>query len=219
MSDDQSFYEIQLNTPHLVLAFLGAAVVGVAIFWLGVVIGRGQGDVGGTPEWQAAVPAENPDDEAAGEDEFGFYEAVEQPATQPQTQQDPATAEDPAATPPTEDPSEAPTFQPADPDPDEPPAGEIVADSGGGMPENDPSLTSGWIIQVRSTPDMASANSLQSALATDGFPAFVVSADVNGVTYYRVRVGRYRTETDARTVSRFLEQRGDIEDEPWVTQG
>ena len=34
MTDNQqSFYEIQLNTHHLLLAFIGALVVGVAVFY------------------------------------------------------------------------------------------------------------------------------------------------------------------------------------------
>jgi len=199
MSDDQSFYEIQLNTPHLVLAFLGAAVVGVAIFWLGVVIGRGQGEVGGSPEWQAAIPADSSADPTETEEEgFGFYEAVEQPTSQAPAAQDPAAAA-------------------ADPD-TTPQAGEVVADSGGGLPESDPSLISGWIIQVRATPDKASADSLQSALAEAGFPAFVVSADISGSTHYRVRVGRYSTQGDARVIERLLARRADIAD-TWVTEG
>jgi len=219
MSDDQSFYEIQLNTPHLVLAFLGAAVVGVAIFWLGVVIGRGQGEVGGSPEWQAAIPADSSADPTETEEEgFGFYEAVEQPTSQAPAAQDPAAAAaDPDTTPPAS-PVEVPEFRPADPDPSEPQAGEVVADSGGGLPESDPSLISGWIIQVRATPDKASADSLQSALAEAGFPAFVVSADISGSTHYRVRVGRYSTQGDARVIERLLARRADIAD-TWVTEG
>lgn len=222
MSDDQSFYEIQLNTPHLVLAFLGAAVVGLAIFWLGVVVGRGQGEVGAPGDWQSAVPADE-SGAPAEEEPLEFYEAVDEPATQPQTAQDPAAATTDPTVPPTEEQEEgpadpAPEFRPADPDPNAPPAGEIIADSGAAPPQADASLARGWIVQVRSTTDKASADSLQASLVDAGFPAFVVSADVRGETWYRVRVGRYGTKAEAEVVEDRLVARGDVES-TWVTEG
>ena len=211
MSDDQSFYEIQLNTPHLVLAFLGAAVVGVAIFWLGVVIGSGEDDTGGDPDWQAAVPgalAEVP----AGEAPLEFYEAVGEP-----TEQDDLTAQpESAGQAPLESAVAVPEFQPSDPV-DESTA-PVVAESTTGLPSADASLASGWIVQVRSTPDKPSADSLQAELVDAGFPAFVVSAEIDGTTYYRVRVGRYGSKDDARLVEAELKMRADIE-APWVTEG
>jgi cell division septation protein DedD len=221
MSDDQSFYEIQLNTPHLVLAFLGAAVVGVAVFWLGVVIGRGQSDAGMSADWQAAIPGEEAP--ATGEEEpFEFYEAVGDPATGGQAAADstaPATGQQPAGTP------AGTGVQPADPPRPEtaPPATETVASppattSRTGMPASDPSLVSGWIIQVRSTTEKPEADDLQSTLSSAGFPAFVVSVEVEGRTYYRVRVGRYRTPADARAVEALLVRRIDVES-TWVTEG
>ena len=223
MSDDQSFYEIQLNTPHLVLAFLGAAVVGVAVFWLGVVIGRGQTGVGMASGWQAAIPGEEAPATGEGEAEpFEFPEAVNDPATGGQAAADstaPATGQPPAGEP------AATGVQPADPPRPKtaPPAGETAASppdaaSRAGMPAYDPSLVSGWIIQVRSTTEKPEADDLQSTLSGAGFPAFVVSVEVDGRTYYRVRVGRYRTPVDARAVEALLVRRSDVES-TWVTEG
>jgi cell division protein FtsN len=222
MSDDQSFYEIQLNTPHLVLAFLGAAVIGVAIFWLGVVIGRGQSGPAGSPdsEWQAAVPGEQAMNESAGEEDqpLEVYEPVNEAAQEAATGEpavEETVAEEP---PPTQPESTAATteFQPADPV-DEP-RDPVVEDSSTGRPMPDPSLVSGWIVQVRSTPDRNSADTLQAALAVDGFPAFVVSAEVDGETWYRVRVGRYTSQEDAQTIEAELLARADVET-TWVTEG
>jgi len=214
MSDDQSYYEIQLNFPHLVLGFLAAAVVGIALFWFGVVIGSGQGDAAGGPEWQAAVAGEQAET-PAGEDPLEFYEEVSEPAAQPPGANPPAGAEQPT-TPPAESSVAAPEFQPADPV-DEP-RDPVMAESSSGRPTEDAALATGWIVQVRSTPDESSAETLQAALAVAGFPAFVVSADVNGQTYYRVRVGRYAVKSDAETIEAELLTRSDIET-TWVTQG
>ena len=222
MKDDQSFYEIQLNTPHLVAAFLGAVVVGMAIFWFGLVIGRGQTETGPPQDWQAAMPNE----EAApvsGGDPLEFYEAVQEPATetQPAADTDTDTAQFAAA-----EPVDSPALPLPEPEPEpepeqvETPAAPTPAPStaSGGLPPPDLNLASGWIIQVRSTTDKASADQLQAQLVADGFPAFVVSAEVQGDTYYRVRVGRYRSQTDANSVATNLGNRSYIA-ETWVTEG
>ena len=211
MSDDQSFYEIQLNTPHLVLAFLGAAVVGVAIFWLGVLIGQDQDETDGAADWQAAVPGE-PAEASAGAPPLEFYEAVGEPTEEGAltTPAESAQRASPGST------LAAPEFQPSDPV-DETPA-RVVAESAETLPSSDASLASGWIVQVRSTPDKSSAESLQEALVEAGFPAFVVSAEVSDRTYYRVRVGRYGSRVDASLVEAELKTRADVE-ATWVTQG
>lgn len=214
MSDDQSFYEIQLNTPHLVLAFLGAAVVGVAVFWLGVVVGRGPTEPGPADQWQAAAPAEGTEEEP-----LEFYEAVSEPTLQPEAPAATAAAPtEPPAQPQAEQLSSAaaPQFEPADPVDEQ--RATVVAESDVGLPRADASLPSGWIVQVRSTPEKPAADSLQAALVAAGFPAFVVSVDVDGITWYRVRVGRYRSQGEANIVEAELVTRSDV-DATWVTEG
>ncbi len=215
MSDDQSFYEIQLNTAHIVLVFLGAAILGVAFFWLGVVIGSGRTQLGGSPEWEAAV-AGGAETESAEQDPPGFYEAVTEPAAADDTTSQPEATPEPATTEPRPSEMAAPEFQPSEPV-DEQPA-QVVAESAPGLPTPDATLASGWVVQVRSTPDKAAADSLQATLMSAGFPAFVVSADVDGQTYYRVRVGRYGSRGDAETIENELLVRSDI-DTAWVTEG
>ncbi len=215
MNDDQSFYEIQLNTPHLVLAVLGAAVVGVAIFWLGVVIGSGRTESGDAGDWQAAVPGDS-EQAAAEEQPLGFYEAVNEPAATDDGASQPTTEDQPATTPPPAEEMAAPEFTPSRPVEEQP--ARVVAESPAGLPRHDASLASRWIVQVRSTPEKAAAAALLAALVADGFPAFVVSADVSGTTYYRVRVGRYGSRGDAERVEAELLNRSDI-DTSWVTEG
>ena len=208
MTDNQqSFYEIQLNTHHLLLAFVGALVVGVAVFYLGVVVGRSQGTQQVPEEWQAATSG----DESA-EDPLDFYESVQQPAAQPGGE--PVTGEaeestsseseqEPQATPPPVEVTPAPTR---------------AAPTSTTMPASDPGLVSGWVVQVKSTTDKQAADALQAALAGEGFPAFVVSAEVRNQTWHRVRVGRYSERSDAEAVAGRLGGRTDVES-TWVTEG
>jgi cell division protein FtsN len=221
-----------------VLAILGAAVIGVAVFWLGVVIGKGQTTPAGSSEWQAAAPVGQ--GEQGEGDELGLSDADGEPgagesdpeAGPGETVPPPAGPDVATADPPAQDPTatssaggaQAGGFQPAAPveerrDP-------VVADSdrapaaalGAGLPRPDVSLVSGWVVQVRSTPDKPAADALQAALALDGFPAFTTSVEVDGQTFYRVRVGRYGSRAEAETVERALRRHADIED-AWVTEG
>ena len=206
MSDNQNFYEIQLSTPHLVLAFIGATVVGVMVFWLGIVVGRGQTGPSGADGWQAAVSAED-----AVEEAYDFYEAVNEPTVQPQV---PGESLEPGDE--QQDPASAPRFESADPvDKKRAP---VAVESPAGSTETDSLLPNGWIVQVRSTPVKTDADSVQSALAESGLPAFVVSTEVSGETYYRVRVGPYRSKEEADIIEVKLLARSDV-DTTWVTEG
>lgn len=229
MNDDQSFYEIQLNTPHVVLVVLAGVVVGMALFYLGVIVGSGQAATAAPSDWQAAAPVEEREDNAGGgsadalEDggeSMPLVPADESPAEEETSTGSDATAELEPTTAAEETeadpPAQTESFQPADPIEEEP--APVVADSRSGLPQADASLATGWVVQVRSTPDQAAANTLQEALSGAGFPAFVISAEVDGTTYYRVRVGRYAARTDADVVEEALLQRADVED-AWVTEG
>lgn len=197
----QSFYEIQLNNGSLIAAFLVAVALGVAVFMLGVMVGRGQApatpeqesgwveeDLGTADVEDATEPSDPEFFEKVQESESPVGEATAEPAT---ADQEPPSEQAPAETP-----------QP----------------QVSGLPEADPSLASGYVIQVKSTPERADADRLQGSLAAAGFPAFVIAADVNGRTTYRVRVGRYRTSEDATAVERALSERSDVES-TWVTTG
>ena len=55
---------------------------------------------------------------------------------------------------------------------------------------------SGWIFQVASLTEREKAAAMASNLKSKGFPAFVEEAEVNGRTYYRVRVGPRKERKD-----------------------
>jgi cell division septation protein DedD len=54
-----------------------------------------------------------------------------------------------------------------------------------------------WSVQVNSFPDAKSAQELIDRLKNKGYNAFVTEANVNGKTWYRVRVGRFTSRDEA----------------------
>lgn len=120
-------------------------------------------------------------------------------------------------------PDEAPSPEPATSD-DEPktppPAGEdddevaIPADSESvssseQSPESLRRTTDarGWVVQVASFGDEANAQRLARELDLD-YNAFYRAGDVDGTTYYRVRIGPFDNEADARKAAAQLRQQG-----------
>lgn len=209
-SGKQSFYEIQLSNGSLIIAFLAAVGLGVGVFMLGVMVGRGQSpqvvDDGGWVEQfpeDATAAAEEP---APDPEFFDKVQESDEPA--------PAAVGAPAGG--------APAVQERggeDGGGEEPPPNPTVPEpAAAGLPAADPALPSGFMIQVKSTPSREDADALQAALSAAGFPAYVFQGDVSGRTFYRVRVGRYRSESDAQVVEKALKGRPDVE-ETWITQG
>lgn len=205
-SSKQSFYEIQLSNGSLIAAFVVAVAIGVAVFALGVRIGKAQAPTSpASSDFVDNFAAEPPEDAAASSD-FDFSERVMDPIEGDSTAADPESNGESTAPPPGDDSSQSGE-----------PAAEAPAPSES-LPAADMNIANGFVIQVKSTPDRAEANNLQAALAGAGFPAFVVSGDVRGETFYRVRVGRYRERNDAEQVASVLSRRSEIED-TWITEG
>ena len=64
-------------------------------------------------------------------------------------------------------------------------------------------LKNGWSIQVNAAKDEATANAVRSRLQEKGFNAYVMRVNLQGETWYRVRVGRFPTmEAATAAVSR-----------------
>lgn len=201
-SGKQSYYEIQLSNGSLIAAFLVAAAVGVAVFVLGVRVGREQGPQA-LPEsgWVEALAADDGSDFGQApvedvepvDDDFGGSAEAD-------------TGVDDSTTAPFEDlVAEA-----------EPAAANSQPEATAGLPVNDPSLASGWVIQVKATNDQTEARALQEQLSRAGFPAFVVQDSHTAM--WRVRVGRYSEQADAEQVEVVLSGRTDVKS-TWVTQG
>lgn len=66
---------------------------------------------------------------------------------------------------------------------------------------------SGWVVQIASFGDEANARRLANELSGD-FDAYYRAGDVNGKTYYRVRIGPFGSESQARSAAAQLRERG-----------
>ena len=201
-SGKQSYYEIQLSNGSLIAAFLVAAAVGVTVFVFGVMVGREQG-----PQ---ALPESGWVEPLAADDGGGFgqspVEDVEPVDDDFGGSAEADTGADDSTTAPFEDlVAEA-----------EPAEANLQPEATAGLPVNDPSLASGWVIQVKATSEQIEARVLQEQLSRAGFPAFVVQDSRTAM--WRVRVGRYSEQADAEKVEVVLSGRTDIKS-TWVTQG
>ena len=215
-SGKQSYYEIQLSNGSLIAAFLVAAAVGVTVFVLGVMVGRGQAPQA-LPEagWTEPLAANGGGD--SGPAPMQEAEPIVDIDTENAALGTDGTGTDDAGTDDTGTDATAPPFE------DRVGEDEAAAASGqpaapAGLPTNDPALASGWVVQVKSTENVQEARVLQEELSKSGFPSFMVQADVRGQSTWRVRVGRYGTQADAEQVAAALSGRTDIE-ATWVTQG
>ena len=61
-----------------------------------------------------------------------------------------------------------------------------------------------WAIQVNAFPVERDAQSLSQKLKKKGYDAYVVSANIQGRTWYRVRVGNFATRQEARALQEVL---------------
>ena len=75
-----------------------------------------------------------------------------------------------------------------------------------------PSPTAGGIytVQVASATDMTYANHLAERYRQRGYETFVTAANIDGVNYFRVRVGSYETVAQARSIGLELQDRYSI---------
>ncbi|MFO7840156.1 MAG: SPOR domain-containing protein [Desulfosalsimonadaceae bacterium] len=76
------------------------------------------------------------------------------------------------------------------------------ADSGG------PAKKSGYAIQVASLKDPESAGKVRKRFLAKGYPAYCRKAEVNGITYHRVRIGPYPSREKAGEDRRNLADAG-----------
>jgi cell division septation protein DedD len=75
---------------------------------------------------------------------------------------------------------------------------------------------SGFMVQVAAYQRQGEANGVRDRLNSKGYPAFVSPASTSGGTFYRVRVGGYEKEADAKSIAARLKREERLE--PWVTR-
>lgn len=64
-----------------------------------------------------------------------------------------------------------------------------------------------WAVQVNAFPHERDAKNLVKKLVDKGYEAYVVSADIKGKTWYRVRVGHMATRDEAKTLQETLKKK------------
>ena len=95
-----------------------------------------------------------------------------------------------------------------------PPAGSSTPSHTAPAPP--PSGTGEYTIQVSSWTSQPKAESEAARLATAGYSAFVEEGSVGGTMWYRVRVGRYATESEAKNAIAAMQP--GMETDLWVAR-
>jgi cell division septation protein DedD len=226
---DEGFHEFQLNGKQLVFLFMTGTVLAVAIFLLGVLVGRGirtprapetadvssESAIDPTASVRRAVPppASSPDAPSASTQETLTYpERLEEPTPLNETLQPETTSPAANAARPTTPSTTATAPPPATVNAPAPPARETAAPVAESRPEP---AGNGFVVQVAAVADRRAADTIARRLAAKGYPSFV-STNAGSANKYRVRVGKYRDRHEAEAVKTRLEK--DEQFKPWVTR-
>lgn len=70
-----------------------------------------------------------------------------------------------------------------------------------------PTPTPLWSVQVNAFPHERDAQNLAKKLSGKGYDAYVVAVDVNGRTWYRVRVGRFADRDEAKRLQETIKNK------------
>ena len=221
---DHEVHEIQLNGKQLVFMFMAATVVSVVIFLCGVMVGRGvrqpaieslaaagSSSIDPTAPTEAlsaqAAPAPAPPPE---KEDLTYAERLESrtPLNEPlrltetKAAVTPTVSEQPAV--------EKASAQKADP-PAAPAAKPDAVDASSTLSEPP---GKGIVYQVQAFPTRTDAEALAARLKNKGYGAFVTVNPDNVRGKFRVRVGKYRTKSEADAVFRRLTQEEHFK--PWL---
>ena len=227
MSDD-AFHEIQLNGKQLVFLFMVAIVVSSVIFLCGVLVGRGvrnERDLAAeaqqlqetpTPDAVMAPPAVSP---AAADpttapphatvNDPAFAENLDEPRQTVELKTPPPPlAKSPTAPPP-------PAAKPREPEAAKPvPA--VAKTAAASATSSGPG--DGFVVQIAALADRTAAEGIVKRLTGKGYSAYVINPTAGGASpVYRVRVGSFKTRTEANTVAEKLEKEERVL-KPFVTR-
>lgn len=85
------------------------------------------------------------------------------------------------------------------------------------MPEDTAERKVVYVIQASSSEKKESAVNYAENLETKGYPTALTEANIEGDTWYRVRVGEFPTKADAREFADDMVDKGDIDEGYWVS--
>ncbi len=210
---DPNVREIQLGGKQLVFLFMASVVIAVAIFLLGISVGRGVG----APEEPAAAQAEPADEQAPVEmppptvttpSDRGYHDALQgqtspPPQTPPKDDPKPAASE-PAAADTTSVSVAKPAPAPASASAPAP-AERTPTTAATPKPTTAPA-TGGWYVQVAAFKSRENADRQIGDLKAKGYSA-VVQSDPGSL--FRVRIGPFKDRAAAdRTADQLRKQDG-----------
>jgi cell division septation protein DedD len=220
-TQDDAFREIQLNGKQLVFMAMAVVVIGVGIFLMGVLVGRGVRAERGLPDGSdgpvaAAVESEPPlpptsvgqgssETPVTAGEKLSYAERLT--GSEPSAEALKKSSEPvPAAEAPTPK-SEAPITASAAPPPATPvPAPAVSAEPPG----------AGFAIQVAALRERAEADTIVKRLASKGYPAYVLAPAKGAPSVFRVRVGKFKERREADTVAARLQKEEQFK--PWVVR-
>ncbi len=236
---DDSFHEIQLNGKQLVFVFMAATVVSVAIFLIGVLVGRGvrvertafaqaealtQSPTPDVPAPVSTIPAApvqvSADPTAAAPppvpDELSYPKRLEEGGSSVDELRPaaPRPAPVPAAEKPVVIAKPVPVPVPA------PPAklatAQASAISAAAEQSPAPPAGSGYAVQVAALNVRGEADAIAKRLSAKGYAAYVQAPTSGTPSVFRVRVGAFKTRREAETVASRLQKEEQFK--PWVTR-
>jgi DedD protein len=225
-TQDDAFREIQLGGKQLVFLFMAVVVIGVGIFLMGVLVGRGVLATRGAPGTETIIAAADTETApppasasqasstspvTAGE-KLSYAERLgsAEPPKEPLQAEPPAEPPTPRAETAAPVASPAPTAAPPTPTPAPaaaaPAAASVTSEPGG----------TGFAIQVAALRERQEADTIVKRLAGKGYPAYVVSPAKGAPSVFRVRVGKFKERREADTVAARLQKEEQFK--PWIVR-
>jgi len=226
-TQEDSFREIQLSGKALVFLFMAVTVIGVGIFLMGLLVGRGVLATRGPAGASAALETENepppPPSSASGAstsspatagEKLSYAERLgsQEPAKE-QLKAEAASA--PPVIPPTPKAETAPDPSAAKPTPAAPTAKPAAPAPAAAAASTEPD-GAGFAIQVAALRERGEADVIVKRLAGKGYPAYVVAPAKGAPAVFRVRVGKFKDRREADTVAARLQKEEQFK--PWIVR-
>ncbi len=229
-TSDEGLREIQLNGKQLVFLFMAVTVVSVVIFLCGVLVGRGVQGRAQTVEPPAVQEAETPPDASATApttppsgptkvDDLGYPSRLTSAGPDSErlvTPSDPPTKAPPVpVTPfPVVPSATAPLPRQSSAEPAGAPSDAKVDGTAEPIPAEPQG--DGIAIQVAALRGREEADAVVARLKSKGYSAYLVAALPGQPSGFRVRVGKFKTRTEAEKVAARLEREEQFK--PWITR-
>lgn len=225
-NQDDAFREIQLNGKELVFMAMAIVVLGVGIFLMGVLVGRGVRAERGLPDGSdgpiaAAAESEPPLPPASvgqGSSDTPVTAGEKLSYAERLTRNEPsADAFKKSSEPPP--PAEAPTPKPEAPvtaSAVPPAAAPAPAASAPAAAASTEPPGTGFAIQVAALRERSEADTIVRRLASKGYPAYVLAPAKGAPSVFRVRVGKFKERREADTVAARLQKEEQFK--PWVVR-